>query len=503
LAELVQLRRQIARVVAKDAECRRRARELRIATERLRVFVRLVESSPDLISVVDRDLVYWMVNPTYTRMHGKSREGIEGHPVAQIHLPQEYESLIRPSLERCFAGETVQYEGWITYAVAGMRYVDVHYYPLIEGGRVEYAVVLIHDITEMKRGEEALRASEERYRALVETTSDWVWETDENGVYSYVSPRVRDLLGYSPEEVLGKTPFDLMPPEEARRVSRIFGETVAQRQPIKSLVNTNLAKDGRPVVLETSGVPFFDAEGRLRGYRGVDRDITEWKEAESFREEYLSLVSHDLRAPLTAIMGQAGWLERTLEAQGNQREAASAQAIVKGAKRMNTMIQELMESARLETGRMEIRKRPTDLLGLIRDLLDRVGTLEDRSRLRLEAAEALPEVPLDPDRIERALVNLLTNALKYSPPDKQVVVRVGRLPDMALVSVIDQGPGIPPEELPHLFQRFYRAKVGQQTEGLGLGLYITRLIVEAHDGRIWVESEVGKGSTFSFALPLE
>jgi len=136
------------------------------------------------------------------------------------------------------------------------------------------------DITECREVEEALRENEERFRSLVETISDWVWEIDRNGIYTYVSPKVKELLGYEPEEVVGKTPFDLMSEDEAERVGEMFREKVESREPISGLENTNLHKDGHHVVLETSGAPFFDADGNLLGYRGIDRDITERKRAE-------------------------------------------------------------------------------------------------------------------------------------------------------------------------------------------------------------------------------
>ncbi|MBI5902578.1 MAG: EAL domain-containing protein [Deltaproteobacteria bacterium] len=128
---------------------------------------------------------------------------------------------------------------------------------------------------ERKRMDEEIKRSEERFRTLVETTSDWVWEVDGKGVYTYASPKVRDILGYEPEDVLGKTPFDLMPAEEAKRVAEIFGHVAAAKKPFSMLANTNLHRDGREVVIETSGVPVLDDEGNLLGYRGIDRDITE------------------------------------------------------------------------------------------------------------------------------------------------------------------------------------------------------------------------------------
>lgn len=132
-----------------------------------------------------------------------------------------------------------------------------------------------------KTVEEALRRSEERFRALVETSTDWIWEIDENGIYRYVSPHVQDLLGFLPEEVLGRTPLDFMPPDEAHRVSTLLALIMARREPFHLMENVNRHKDGRLVTLETSGVPIFDPTGKLRGYRGIDRDISERKQSEA------------------------------------------------------------------------------------------------------------------------------------------------------------------------------------------------------------------------------
>jgi PAS domain S-box-containing protein len=137
------------------------------------------------------------------------------------------------------------------------------------------------DITRRKRSEDALRESEENFRALVETSYDWIWAVDENGVYTYASPRVKDILGYSAEEVVGKTPFDFMPPKESERVVGEFRKIVAKKEPLVALENINRHRDGREVILETSGMPIFDLKGRFKGYRGIDRDITERKQAEN------------------------------------------------------------------------------------------------------------------------------------------------------------------------------------------------------------------------------
>ncbi|BCK87600.1 hypothetical protein MIZ01_1391 [Sideroxyarcus emersonii] len=149
-----------------------------------------------------------------------------------------------------------------------------------ELGAYLYSVHILEDVTERRQAAEALAANEKKFRELVESLSDWVWEVDEQGRYTYCSPRVKDMLGYDPEELLGKSPFDLMPSAEAAKVRDIFASHIAARKPLKCLENTNRHKNGHLLVLETSGTPIFDADGKFKGYRGIDRDITDRKRLE-------------------------------------------------------------------------------------------------------------------------------------------------------------------------------------------------------------------------------
>ncbi|HEX2922708.1 MAG TPA: HAMP domain-containing sensor histidine kinase, partial [Chloroflexota bacterium] len=242
---------------------------------------------------------------------------------------------------------------------------------------------------------------------------------------------------------------------------------------------------------------------------GMVEDISERKAVErervellASREVYVHTISHDLRSPLTVIQGQAQMLRRLLDM--DDQEAArrrSVEAIFTGARRMNTMIQDLVDSARMESGQLRLSREALDLVAFMCELLERFGEVMECSRVRVKAPERLPRVAADPDRLERIVVNLLSNALKYSPPGSPVTVQIRQRGGEVGISVTDQGRGIPPEESASLFQRFRRVG-GERKEGLGLGLYIAKGLVEAHGGRIWVQSEVGKGSTFSFTLPV-
>lgn len=372
-----------------------------------------------------------------------------------------------------------------------------------------FAVAIDHAFLyqESWRAHREAERAKSQLAAVLENLAEGVTLADPTGRIAMVNRAGREMLGL-PEQVeewtleeshrldirrLDGTPL----PTDERPLDRALrGERFARQEVL--LVRS----DGSERRIVFSGSALRDDEGKVSLAAVAYHDVTELRQLEQTREEYVSLISHDLRGPLTPIMGQAQLLARVLTDRGLDREAAAAEAISKNARRMNSMIQDLLESARLETGRLELRREPTDLVQLVLDLIDRVGTAEDRARLRVDIPAWVPPVLADSDRIERVLVNLLTNAFKYSQPGTPITVHVEQIDGEAQVSVTDQGSGIPPEELPHLFQRSYRATTRKKAEGLGLGLYISRLIVEAHGGRIWAQSEVGKGSTFTFTLPI-
>jgi len=147
-------------------------------------------------------------------------------------------------------------------------------------GNITGVVLVFRDVSEAYQVRQALRESEAKFRGLVESSSDWIWEVNREGVYTYASPQVESILGYKPEEIIGKPPFDLMPPEEKKRIEATFKDLITASKPIVALENVNLHKDGRRVVLETSGIPFSDEVGKAAGYRGVDRDVTKRVQAE-------------------------------------------------------------------------------------------------------------------------------------------------------------------------------------------------------------------------------
>lgn len=250
-----------------------------------------------------------------------------------------------------------------------------------------------------------------------------------------------------------------------------------------------------------SAAPILMPDGQQLGAVTTYSDITPLHDLQE-QQLLLHLVSHDLRTPLSIISGYAQLVEGHLEKiAANPIILDGLRAIQRGVKRMTVMIDDLTEMARVEGGQLQLATKKIVMVDYLQALLLRSATVFDRSRIHLKTTANLPPVLADEDRLERIMTNLISNALKYSAPDTPVLVLVALRHDEVVVSVIDQGRGIPPHDIPHLFQRFYRAKSVRKTDGIGLGLYITKQLVEAHGGRLWVKSEVGKGSTFSFVLP--
>jgi two-component system phosphate regulon sensor histidine kinase PhoR len=232
-------------------------------------------------------------------------------------------------------------------------------------------------------------------------------------------------------------------------------------------------------------------------------DITAFNALHAQLQMFVHMVSHDLRTPLTIISGHAEMVEGRQQELGiNGEMLASLQAIRRGVKQMASMIQDLTDMARSEGSQLQLTREPILLASFLSDLLQRSAVALTVGRVHLKLPAALPPVLADYNRLERIIVNLLSNALKYSEPNSSVFVSARLTDDMVEVSMKDQGRGIDPKDVPHLFERFYRAQGARRAEGIGLGLYITKILVEAQGGRIWVESEVGKGSTFSFTLPI-
>lgn len=367
----------------------------------------------------------------------------------------------------------------------------------------------------------ALLESEERHRTLVETVSDWVWEVDENVAYTFASPKVRDLLGYEPGEILGKTPFDLMPADEALRVKEIFGTYVAKRDPFPAIENTNLHKDGHLVVLETSGVPFFDGNGTFRGYRGVDREIGARKQAEeTIRKNAERLwqirnfeaigrltggMAHHLNNLMTVVTGYCELLLTRIPAADSLRP--EIEKVRQAGERAADLTRELLAFSRQQILRPQVVEFNRYLSGLWKALQDLAGP---SVRVLFLPGEDGGEIRIDPDHLRRTLTRLVANARDAMPGGGEIrlataaVERIEPIEGIdpphgrfVLLSVQDDGGGMDAETRNRIFEPFHSLKTGSE----GLGLPSVYGFVKQSGGYIFVDSRPGCGTTFRIYFP--
>lgn len=273
---------------------------------------------------------------------------------------------------------------------------------------------------------------------------------------------------------------------------------------VEEMVSSGRMLDGSLIYLRSSGSPLRDTSGQIVGAVFAHRDVTEQRQAQEAQAQLFNFIAHELNTPLTTMKGQTQLARRRLE-RGEPMSLEQLGRIEQNMKRMERLVGDLLDSARLEQERIELDLATLDLRGLCRQAAEEQMLTSERSvQLDLPNQPVLARV--DALRLSQVLANLLSNALKYSPVETAVVLRLREEGGQARVEVQDRGPGIPPEVASHLFERFYRAPgirvLHGSGVGLGLGLYLCKHLVELHGGKIGASSVEGQGSTFWFTTPL-
>jgi PAS domain S-box-containing protein len=382
--------------------------------------------------------------------------------------------------------------------------------------------------------EEELRQSEERFRLLVREVREYaIFMLDIHGYIASWNAGAQLIKGYTAQEIIGRH-FSIFYPSEAVAVHRPQRALeIAIADGVYKEEGWRVRKDGTRFWASVVITALHDDSGDLRGFGKVTRDLTERKQAEEaqrqlqeqqlqltreesaraqaeanmrLRDGFLNATAHELRTPVTAVLGYAQLLRRRLDRPEVTFEQVRqpVQAIAEQAKRLDRLTTMLLDITRLEHGRFALERRTMNLCATIELVVHEFRRLSERHTITVE----LPDTPLfvagDELRLEQVLYNLLQNAVKYSPVGGTIAVSAGREEQYAVITVRDQGVGIPAEELPHIFERFYRATNIPEgsISGLGLGLYLVRALIEMHGGTVDVRSVVGEGTTFRVRLPL-
>ena len=261
--------------------------------------------------------------------------------------------------------------------------------------------------------------------------------------------------------------------------------------------------DGQqPLPVGVSYSPLLSSEGSLLNILATFRDITRFRQAEELKSTFISVISHELKTPVALIKGYVSTLR--LEDANWERDMIeeSLAVIEEEADRLAGLIENLLDASRFQAGVLTIKRSDVSLPGLVQRLAKRMQTQTTRHQITVNFPPDFPVVLADETRLEQVLLNLISNAIKYAPGGS-IQVSGSVRSDYVIVCVSDQGPGIAPEDIPHIFDRFYRAPdMARHTKGAGLGLYLARAIIEGHDGRIWVDTIPGQGARICFSLPL-
>jgi PAS domain S-box-containing protein len=406
---------------------------------------------------------------------------------------------------------------------------------------------LQEEIVERQKAENALRKSEERFKQVAESAGDWIWEVNTEGLYIYSSPVVEKVLGYKPEEIVGKKYFyDFFAPEIKEAFMEAAFETFNKKERFSGFINSNIHKNGSVVILETTGTPILDDEGNLCGYRGADRDITERSKtqqrqtqlleqlektnkhlqqenelrtkAEKSLEklnadlestvtqlsrtnkqlgEFAHLAAHDLKTPLRGIGTLAQWLHTDYYDKFDDNGHRQIDLLVKRVKRMDNIIDSILQYS--ATARDKLKERRVDLNILLKTVINKINPPEN---IKITINNTLPVLICEEEHLWEIFSNLISNAVKFSDkPQTNIIIDIEDEKYFWKFNVADNGPGIEPQHFERIFQLFQMLDNRDDVESQGIGLTLTKKIVELYDGKIWLTSKPGAGSTFFFTLP--
>ncbi len=482
-------------------EQKRAEQQLKTSEENLRV---LAETVPQLVWTTGPDNRLDYCNQRYCEYTHATLEQLQGHGWRQFLHPEDAERVMPLRYQTLETGEPFESECRLRNGQTGTyRWFLARGMPVRDDtGQIVKWFGTNTDIEDQKRVEEALRQSQERIRALIDSNIIGITTAEVEGeVIVEANDAWLHMTGYSREDVRSRTlsRVKITPPEQVPLFERAIQEvtTRGQHTPFETEL---VCKDGSRLPVLVGGVLFQEQPRQMVGFA---LDNSARKELEQRKDDFISMASHELRNPLTALKLQTSLLQRQLAKQG---VPASAPALSRMETQINTitrLVEELLDVSKIQAGRLEYVQERVDLDALLGEIAETMQQTHPSHRMLLHGAVRASLLG-DRDRLGQVFTNLLGNAIKYSPDAQTVEMDLSSSPETVTIRVRDHGLGIPREQREKIFERFYRAADPKQRAipGLGMGLYIVAEVVKRHRGTITVDSEVGKGSSFTVTLPL-
>jgi PAS domain S-box-containing protein len=447
-----------------------------------------------LIIMIDKDHRFITIEGDIMEKLGYDSKNYAGKHPTEVGPPERYEAS-RHLYERVMSGERFSVP---RKSSTGEDYM-VHFVPIKnEEDEIDAGLIIALDVTDIKQAEK----KSAMLAAIIESSDDAIISKTLESVITSWNDSAERMFGYKADEIIGETIYKLIPPDRQDEEPKILGQLKGGER-VEHFETKRLTKDGRLLDVSLSISPVKDSEGNIIGLSKIARDITERKLDEIRKNDFIGMVSHELKTPLTSLNALIQVANAKLKNSGDTfLEGAMAKASMQ-VKRMTGMINGFLNISRLEAGKILIEKHPFEIRDLIQDILDETKLIISSHIINSFDCDSI-SVNADRDKISSVVSNLISNAIKYSPQGKLIEVDCRLSGDKVIVSVKDEGMGIEPYDLNKIFDRYYRVEATHMRHiaGFGIGLYLSAEIIKRHDGEIWAESESGKGSTFYFSLPV-
>jgi PAS domain S-box-containing protein len=450
-----------------------------------------------IVTDLQGKIIYW--NEGAQRIFGYCASEMLGKTPALLY-PQVEETNLQTDLQRVLAGTDYLGEWEGRRKNGGIVWVDIRTTLLRnrDGEPIGF-LGLAKDIHERKLMEEELG----KYAAIISSCDDAIVSKTLDGTITSWNQAAERMFGYTAAEAIGQHITLIIPSELHQEEEEIIGK-LRQGIRIQHYETVRRRKDGTKLEVSLSISPVKDSAGIIIGAAKIARDITERRELERRKDEFISVASHELKTPITILKGFTQVLLRKLERQGMQGADPMLTKMEAQINRLTRLIDELLDVSKIQAGRLDYDEEPVDLAALLQETVEILQpTTLTHTLIVGETTQAM--VMGDKDRLGQVLTNLMNNAIKYSPQANQVDLAITTSNKTVTLRIRDYGVGIPKAHQRHIFERFYRGRDSQNKAfpGLGMGLYIAHEIVKRHGGEITVESEEGKGSTFVVSLPLK
>ena len=492
------------------------------ALARSEAWLRIVTENAHIgLALLDPQRRFTYANTTYSELIGLATTDVIGRQVAEVLSPV-YEAQVRTRLDRAFAGERVTYERSWPLPDGEHRYTAT-YEPISEDGTVSHVLVVIADVTARRNAEDLLRLNEARLQQVFDAAPVGMLSVNAAGVIDMANVKMENLFGYTRDELLGQG-MEVLVPEQYRdghaehrrsffasssnrRMCSGAGEEVNARRKDGSLIPVEI---GLSPVETPAGWRVIASVTDLTRRKKIEEDlathVAELAAASKYKSEFLANMSHELRTPLNAVIGFGELLQEGVVPLGSPEANEFLGDIVRGGRHLLALINDVLDVAKLETGRVEFHPEPIDLPELFHEIgrLQRPAAEAAHIAVSARVDPALAQVTLDRLRLTQIITNYFGNALKFTPKGGAVQLRA--LPEgdtQFRIEVEDSGIGIAERDIPKLFVQFQQLDAGaaKRHQGTGIGLALTRRLVEAQGGSVGVRSEVGAGSTFWAILP--